>query len=273
MRHLLLFLTIFSTSLCLSEFAQAQSSQYQRKQPPKSKENTNKPGSKAEPKSKSDSDKLDISDLEKKYWSPKDTEFSVVQNRTYSKVKRLSASLQYGRVINDGYSDGQDLGLSLNYFPKERYGYEFRYVNSDLSNNDVVTAFINDVANSSGILPDHGKVKSYWSLGFNWVPIYAKVSLLDKKIVYFDMSITPKIGQVTYEQQVRASSGGPQVKSAPAIGFDITQYFFVHKNFAIRADLQNFWFQQEVLNYSSGAFLRNSMTNHSSFLIGITYYH
>ncbi len=34
-------------------------------------------------------DKVDISDLESKYWAPKDTDFSVVQNRTYSKDNRF----------------------------------------------------------------------------------------------------------------------------------------------------------------------------------------
>src|SRR5687768_17351365 len=39
---------------------------------------------------KPESEKLDIQGLEEKYWAPKDTDFSVVQNRTYTKAKRFS---------------------------------------------------------------------------------------------------------------------------------------------------------------------------------------
>ena len=34
-------------------------------------------------------EKVDISDLEQKYWAPKDVEFNVVQNRLYSKAGRF----------------------------------------------------------------------------------------------------------------------------------------------------------------------------------------
>ena len=270
MQKLKAIVAFFIISLLVGAQSIAQSSQYKQKKAPVKK---TVPGKKTETKkAKSDSDKLDISDLEKKYWSPKDTEFSVVQNRTYSKVKKIGLSLQYGPVINDGYSSGQDLALSVNYYPKERYGYEFRYSNSDLSNNDVVKAFIKDVAKGSGILPDHGKIKSHMAFGFNWIPVYAKVSFLDKRIIYFDMAISPKIGMVTYEQQARAEAGGNQIKSAPTIGFDLTQFFFINRHLAFRADIQNFWFNEEVLNYSSGAVLRSNTTNHTAFLVGVTYY-
>src|SRR4051794_14929352 len=58
------------------------------------------------PAANADDKKVDISDLENKYWAPKDTDFSVVQNRTYSKDHKFIASLQYGIPINDSHSDG-----------------------------------------------------------------------------------------------------------------------------------------------------------------------
>jgi hypothetical protein len=37
------------------------------------------------------SEKVDVTDLEKKYWASKDTDFSVVQNRVYSKAFMLES--------------------------------------------------------------------------------------------------------------------------------------------------------------------------------------
>src|ERR1700731_3336923 len=51
-------------------------------------------------------DKVDISDLENKYWAPKDTDFSVVQNRTYTKAHRFALSALIGPIVNDPYSTG-----------------------------------------------------------------------------------------------------------------------------------------------------------------------
>jgi hypothetical protein len=45
--------------------------------------------------------KVDISDLENRYWTAKDTEFSVVQNRLYTKAKRFSVTLQGGTDLSN----------------------------------------------------------------------------------------------------------------------------------------------------------------------------
>src|SRR5665213_1189165 len=60
--------------------------------------------SKAGAAAKPADEKVDISDLENKYWAPKDTDFSVVQNRTYSKEHRWFFSAQYGIPVSDSYS-------------------------------------------------------------------------------------------------------------------------------------------------------------------------
>ena len=52
-------------------------------------------------------DKLDLKKLEDKYWAAKDTDFSVVQNRTYTKEGRAFLSLSYGPLMNDPYSYGR----------------------------------------------------------------------------------------------------------------------------------------------------------------------
>ncbi len=216
-----------------------------------------------------ESDKVDISDLEKKYWAPKDTDFSVVQNRTYTKEKSIFVSAQGGPIVNDSYSEGYIYGGSLNYFFSERFGVQATYLTSDLKDNQLkrnLTQF------GSGVQPDHGRFSSYYGVGFNIVPFYAKMSFLGSKIMYFDMAITPTIGMTTYDQIMEDQKSS---KSTFTYGVDISQFFFFNENLAIRADLKNQWFTEEVVAYrglSKGQKVRDQNTQFTTFMIGLTLY-
>lgn len=255
MKHALLILAtvLVGTSLY------GQSSQYKRK-------------SKAKTKSSKKSDKVDVTDLSKKYWKPKDTEFNVVQNRAYTKAKKIAISGLLGPVINDGYSTGLDVGFTANYFINERYGIEFSYIASNLADNDVVEAFLSDPKNTNGIYPDHGKAQNYIGVGFNYIPMYAKASLLNKHIVYFDLAFTPTLGVVSYDQIRDPKKGSSVGKSAVAVGLDISQYYFLSKTIAVRADIKNKWYSEDVMSADTGLPLRTKQTNMSTIMVGLTYY-
>lgn len=216
---------------------------------------------------KTESEKLDIQDLEQKYWAPKDTDFSVVQNRAYPKEKRFSASLQYGPIINDAFNEGYNLGLTANYFFSEREGIQAEFVSYNIDDNSTVKGFANQYG---GVRPNIGRVTSMYGLGYNWVPIYAKMSLLGQKIIYFDMAFTPVVGMMSYEQTTK---NGNKNDSSFAYGLDVTQYFFLSNHLAIRVDLKNRWWSEEVLNWTSGLKDKSQTTNTTLFLLGVTYYH
>lgn len=217
-------------------------------------------------------DKVDITDLETKYWAPKDTDFSVVQNRTFSKDHKFSVSPQWGRPINDAHSEGNIFGLTANYFWSERMGAQATYLSADLDNNDAT----NDLATyGSGVQPDHGKFKSYMGVGYNFVPFYAKMSFWGKKIIYFDMAFTPTLGMTQYEQVIEF---GGKNKSALTYGLDVSQFFFFSRVLAIRVDLKNQWHSEEIVKYrnSSGIQKGEKVTDKNihdtMFLIGAMFY-
>ncbi len=213
------------------------------------------------------SDKLDVSDLEKKYWSAKDTDFSVVQNRAYSKAKRWAFAAMYGPVVNDPYSEGFSYNLSLQYYLDERSGIEIQYLKSITKDNNAVNVFNNDY----GTRPDFDRTISYYGVNYNWVPIYAKMSLMNTKILYFDMAFSPGVGITQYEQQrFNASSVG---KSAPTFSLNITQHFFLSNNFAIRGEFQNRWFNEDVISYKTPFNnLRTEFSHDTNLLFGIDYF-
>ncbi|MEK6555886.1 MAG: outer membrane beta-barrel domain-containing protein, partial [Bdellovibrionota bacterium] len=265
----------------------AQSKQYQRKKPAEapaaaapgapatapSKDGKAAPAAKATPEvpAQPTGDKLDISELEQKYWAPKDTDFSVVQNRTYTKAGKLAASFMYGPIVNDTFSSGMNAGLLLNYYKDERFGFQAHYISSDLSNSDATKKFFK--LSGGATAPDFNRVKDYYGLGFNFVPFYAKMSVMGQKIIYFDMQITPTIGMTKYEQQ--QENGGGKSENSFSYGLDVTQYFFFSKSLAVRFDLQNRWYKQDVVAYKSPfAKVRSGETeNTTMFLFGLTYFH
>jgi len=215
------------------------------------------------------SDKVDITDIEQKYWAPKDTDFSVVQNRTYAKERRYSVSLQYGPQINDANEEGNTLGLSANYFFKERWGVELSYLKANMHENDS-TRKLGEFG--GGIKPDHARFQGYKGIGLNWVPIYAKMSFLNSKIIYFDFAVTPHLGMVDYDQTRDPRKGNVTRKSALSYGVDLTQYYFFSNHFAFRADFKNKWYKEDVSSYTTGAGVSSRNTRITTILLGATFF-
>lgn len=224
------------------------------------------------------SDKLDLKKLEDKYWSAKDSDFSVVQNRTYTKDNRFFFSLAYGPMMNDAYSTGRNTAFSAGYYFSERWGLEVSHEAGDLKQNTSTEAFIKENA----FAPNYNTFESATSLNLIFVPLYAKMSFLDKKILYFDMQFSVGVGTMQYEIQ-KASGNTPatlvennEKKSALVYNFDVTQQIFFHKNFAIRFDIKNKFSTQKKERYflnagepESARDLGNTSAQDTSMLLGL----
>ena len=220
--------------------------------------------------------KVDISDLENKYWAPKDTDFSVVQNRTYTKEKRFFLSLQYGIPVSDSYNAGAYYSFTGNYFISERQGIQINYMRADLHPSSAVSDLANNYA--SGVYPDHGTNTGYIGAGYNFVPFYSKMSVMGKKIIYFDMAFTPTLGYTMYDQD---KLHGDQGQKALTYGLDVTQFFFFTDHVALRVDWKNEWYTQDVVKYSftnvptpqnEGDPAGSKLIHDSMLLMGITFY-
>jgi outer membrane beta-barrel protein len=219
------------------------------------------------------SDKVDISELEQRYWAPKDQEFSVVQNRLYQKAKRPYITVGWGPVINDTYSTGSVVGGSVGYYFTEKMGVELTYHAADAKKNTLVQGFISQFQTS----PDHNLLKDFVGLSYVFTPIYAKLSFMDTRIVHFDMSISPGIGMTRYEQQLNDRTLSPT--STPTFSLDITQQFFLTGNLALRFDVRNRFYREELLKWKgsgltvpTGTVLRTETTTNTIVVFGLTYF-
>lgn len=216
-------------------------------------------------------EKVDISDLEKKYWSTKDTDFNVVQNRLYSKAGRFSVAANYGLLVNDPWSTGQVFNGELAYYPSERFGIQGTYEYIDAQDNTATKEMIR----AKGAHPDSNRLRDYFGIAAAWVPFYAKMSVLSSSIIYFDMQVSIGAGMQSYLQQMDT---GHNQKQTPAVELNVTQHFFLTKNFAIRLDLKNRWYREEVVYYNSTSVvlggsrtIRDSVSNATVLTGGLTF--
>lgn len=225
------------------------------------------------------SDKLDIKKLEQKYWAAKDDDFSVVQNRRYVKAERFYLTAEGGIPFNDPYSQGSLMSASLGYFFNERWGLEANYNSANMSDNDAVKQFVTQY----GAIPDHNILKSSYFLSGIFVPFYAKMSFMDKSIIYFDMGVSLGVGSINYEV---SQNTGNVAKSAIGAKLGIFQQIFFSEHFAFRVDLNNTWANEDQAKYyTPGSTLPNGggvagvntlgskTINDTSLMFGFTYWH
>lgn len=218
--------------------------------------------SQAQDKSK-DSDRLDIKKLEDQYWAAKDDDYTVVQNRTYSKAKRLYLNVNYGTIINDAFSTGRSTGFTAGYFFNERHGLEAEYLTASLKDNDTTSYFFNRY----GAIPNHNKFKNHTQINYSFMPFYAKMSFLEKRILYFDMGFTLGLGTLSYEQQGKL---GNNKKSAVVYSAGFTQQLFLSKHFAVRLDFKNTFSKQDRIDWNTNNSINGKNNNDTFLTFGLT---
>lgn len=220
------------------------------------------------------SDKLDIKKLEQKYWAAKDDDFSVVQNRRYAKADRFYFNVGGGVPINDPFGTGTMFSGQLGYFFNERWGLDINYTTASLSDNDNTKQFIDE----AGVAPNYNFFKGSQMISLTYVPLYAKMSFVDKAIIYFDMGISLGVGMVDYDIQRQE---GPLSKSAFSYQIGINQQIFFSEHWAIRVDFINKFTTEERQRYrtvpkagdTAPRDRGTTVENDTSLLLGLTYWH
>ena len=224
-----------------------------------------------------DSDKMDLKQLEDKYWAAKDSDFSVVQNRTYTKANRWFLTGSYGTLINDSFSQGKMNNFGAGYYFNERWGIEVDHESGNLVNGPTV----NQLISGNGVTPNYNKFLDYTSVSMLWVPMYAKMSVMEKAIWYFDLQFALGIGYLDYQNQITTqfSEGGPVNRNTFGINADVTANVFFSKNWAFRVDMKNKFSTEDLVRYQlngSGTTIRdlgNQSQQDTTFLIGFIWFH
>ena len=221
-------------------------------------------------KSDNKSDKLDIKKLEDKYWSAKDDDYSVVQNRAFTKEKRFFLYGSFNLPINDPYSTGQIYGLNAGYYFTEKWGLELSYMKANMKDNESTETF----TKNNGTVPDHNRLTQMTSISGSFVPLYAKMSFLDRKIIYFDMGISAGLGQSTYEI---VNDTGNKTNNSFHATISVFQHYFFSEHFAFRIDFKNYFTPEDKERYrvqglSRDPKLSSGTVNDTILGAGVTYW-
>lgn len=222
------------------------------------------------------SDKVDLKKLEDKYWAAKDDDYGVIQNRTFSKSGKFFGSLVYGTLINDPYATSKALGGMVGYYFTEDFGIEGSYLNYDSKKNENIESLKNN-GTSTDLSPNYNLIRNSLAISATYTPFYAKMAFMNKSIMYFDMGFTLGAGLTTYDQVRKPALGTNEEfisQSSPHVEFGVMQQLFITKNVAVRMDLKNTFYNQEVIqyqaNFNNNRSTENKSTNDTTLTFGVT---
>lgn len=188
-------------------------------------------------------EKVDVDMIKRKYWARgKTAEMGVVQNRLYSKKQRFHLGLQGGIGYSDPFLQIYNVGSSLGYFFDETFGVAligWKYLVSDSS---ALTRFKEEKKGEINLN------RPNWFLGaeLNYSVLYGKLSLLGKKIIYYDMHLSGG-GGVTDTYSGKYPTGH----------LGVGQRFFVSKSISIRVDYRLMYFREKIVEQTVSTSLGN----------------
>jgi outer membrane beta-barrel protein len=128
---------------------------------------------------------VDISDLEEDYWRPNKDELEVVQNRRFQKAGRFEVAAHYGLLQGQDFENENSYGGSLTYNFSDELFLEASHHRFSSEDNDFVKA----IGARYGFRPDFNREVHQTALQVGWTPIYAKFSLLGRKISHFELHL------------------------------------------------------------------------------------
>lgn len=210
--------------------------------------------------------KINTRKLVDDYWTPSEKKYSLIQQRYFVKSNRFMLSGTAGVHVNNPQHEGFMFQGGLGYFVSEKWGFEVQYTHSALEGNSVIDALAELEAGSSTL--DRTKTVGYVGGAINYSPIYAKMSWLGYKILYYDLILSGQLGQTQYEQ----TQIGDNSTKATAItfGLGITQLFYLNRNFSVRVDFNNRFYNAEVLKYDGGTKVKDRFINDTQLAVGLT---
>ena len=147
----------------------------------------------------------------------------VLQKRYFPKTYRFNFSLKSGSVVNDAYFVSSNIGGELGFYFTERWYLFLDYMLFSSFKKQHTKRLMDD----RGVVTSFVAPESMQSAGIRWVPMYGKVALREREIVYFDHYFSLSYGNVSLDSGV----------TVPAISVGTGQMFPLNKSLAFNWDI------------------------------------
>jgi outer membrane beta-barrel protein len=204
----------------------------------------------------------EVDSVRNRYWARGDeSEMGVVQNRTFSKRNRLELGIFGGSLSTDPFLAVQTLGVRIGYHLNETFSAHLLSWHSFVTPSTALQTF----EDTLGATTNNNPPKNYIGAEGTASLIYGKLSLLGKKILYYDMHALAGAG-------VTATDSGNYLTPHAGLG----QQVFISQSLSLRVDYRAQFYRETIIEKVITARLgevvgeRNNW-NHS-FQIGISYY-
>ena len=232
--------------------------------------NTPKANAAAAPSAASDTsssgslaEKVNVDLIKEKYWAQgNESDFGVVQNRLYSKERKLEVGVFGGIIASDPFLSVASIGQSIGYHFSEYFSAHVLGWKDYVGNSSARQTFIE----KTGATTNTNEPR--WFLGAEGVAslIYGKLSLAGRSIIYYDMHFSGGAG-------VTGTESGNNF--TPFLG--LGQQVYLNKFLAIKLDyrLMNYreMIREKIIASKIGEDIgvRTNWTNSISLGISILY--
>ena len=177
--------------------------------------------------------RVNINQIQQKYMTNNTNEIQVVQNRKYPKSGKFELGLSYGMLSADPFIDDTTLGAFVGYHFSEFWGLRAFYWKDSTSKSDGW----NKAQTQSNIFINTNAAQSFTGAEIKFVPMYGKLSLLGKQIIYFDFNLFAGGG-------IRKTESGSIF--SPVIGFG--QQFYFTKYFVCGIDYRLMHYTETIID-------------------------
>lgn len=151
--------------------------------------------------------KVDTKNLKDRYWAAGSAEDTrVIQNRAYVKKSKLELGIYYGTTNTDPFVSVNQLGGSLGYFFTEQIGVRALFWKHFSRRSSAHEQFDDQVRGAQILLTNHPKY--FYGGEFVYSPIYGKLSLLGKMIIYYDFYLMLGAGMTRTERNIHLTPLG-----------------------------------------------------------------
>lgn len=210
---------------------------------------------------KNRAERVDLKAIQKDYWAnQQSSEVEAVQNRLYTKSGKFELGLFGGTVTTDPFLAVRSYGATVGYYLSEFIGVRALYFKDSVgysSAHDTLTTSNNITANTNFPRDFKGG-----EISFN--PLYGKLSLMGKGIVYGDMFLLAGGG-------VRGTESGQNTTATVGLGAQL----YVSRFFSLKLDYRVLYFRERVLQKypvaSAGTDLGTRTELSSMVTLGLTF--
>ena len=179
-----------------------------------------------------DDDRVNVDAIKEKYWAKGDeAELGVVQNRLYTKVGRFEVGTFAGMIMSDPFLSVTTLGASVGYHFSEYFAVHVFGWKAFSGPSSALTTFIQ----TEGATANTNQPKSYLGSEASASLLYGKLSLIGKKIIYYDFHLLGGLG-------VTNTESGADLTGHVGIG----QQVYLTKSASIRLDYRLMPYEEQI---------------------------